>query len=345
MPPLFLTWTDLGRLLDLWASVGRVYVPVTRAGYRHWRHYDPSAPLLPELDGIRAVEPMKAFYFHVKEPVAAYPSDIIDVLAEEPPFFVVGAKNCDLRSVECLDHTFARGQKKDPFWVTRREKAVIVGADCSNPPSTCFCTLLGMNPYPESVCDLSVAVVSDGLLVDVWTEKGQCALERAEISLAEASSEQLAERETNRQHAREAVVEQNKRYETSSPFSELVARNFDSPAWIKYVGRCREDAACLAVCPTCHCFVLYDEKTEAEEGGERVRVWDFCYLRGYTRCGGGHSARAIGNDRFKNKYVKKFQFYPAQFGMPACTGCGRCIEACLAKIDMRQVLNDLEAES
>ncbi|MFW6103267.1 MAG: 4Fe-4S dicluster domain-containing protein [Chloroflexota bacterium] len=297
---------------------------------------------MPELDGIRAVEPMKAFYFHVKEPVATYPVDT-DFLADEPPFYVVGAKNCDLRSVECLDHTFAHGQTKDPFWVTRRDKAVVIGADCSNPPSTCFCTLLGMTPYPEGVCDLSVAVVSDGVVLDVWTAKGQDALDAAGLSLQEATSEQLAEREANRQCTREAVVEQNRQYETRAPFEELVEQHFDSPAWTKYVGRCREDAACLAVCPTCHCFVLYDEKTG--EGGERVRVWDFCYLRGYTRCGGGHSARATGNDRFKNKYVKKFQFYPAQFDMVACTGCGRCVEACLAKIDMRQVLNDLEAES
>ena len=343
MPPLFLTWTDFGRLLDAWASKSPVYVPVTRAGYRHWRLYDSESPVMPELDGIRAVEPMKAFYFHVKEPVATYPVDT-DFLSDEHPFYVVGAKNCDLRSVECLDHTFAHdGQTKDPFWVTRRDKAVVIGADCSNPPSTCFCTLLGMNPYPESVCDLSVATVSDGLVLDIWTAKGQQALDAAELALQEATSEQLAEREANRQRTREAVAEQNKQYETRTPFEELVQQHFDSPAWTKYVGRCREDAACLAVCPTCHCFVLYDEKTE--EGGERVRVWDFCYLRGYTRCGGGHSARATGNDRFKNKYVKKFQFYPAQFDMIACTGCGRCVEACLAKIDMRQVLNDLETES
>lgn len=340
MLPLFLTWPDFNRLLDGWASKGPVYVPLKKAGYRHWRRYDPVAPALPELDGIRAVEPMKAFYFHVKEPVATYPVET-DFLAGEAPFYVVGAKNCDLRSAECLDHTFARGETKDPFWVTRRDKAVVVGADCSNPPSTCFCTLLGMKPYPDSTCDLSVAVVNDGLVVDVWTEKGKTALDIEGVSPLEASAEQIAERDANRERTRNEVVEQNRQFETRTPFNDLVAGNFESPAWIKYVGRCREDAACLSVCPTCHCFVLYDEKKQ--EGGQRVRVWDFCYLRGYTRCGGGHSARATGNDRFKNKYVKKFQFYPTQFGMPACTGCGRCIEACLAKIDMRQVMKDLEA--
>jgi sulfhydrogenase subunit beta (sulfur reductase) len=26
-----------------------------------------------------------------------------------------------------------------------------------------------------------------------------------------------------------------------------------------------------------------------------------------------------------------------QFGMPSCVGCGRCIDSCIAKIDITQV--------
>ena len=339
MLTLFATSSELQRMLKVWSGERPVYVPISRAGHRHWSQLDSNSETLPELDGIRAVEPLKVFYFRTRETVATYPSGT-EFVDDEPGFVLFGAKNCDLRGLECLDETFAKGEIKDPFWVSRREKAVVVGADCSDPAPACFCTLLGMTPYPQTSFDVSVAVVSDGVILEVGTDKGKNLIEAGGVELKEATDEQLAERDRNRQATKSKVEEQNRQYETVRPYQELVEANYESPAWNKYVGRCREDAACLAVCPTCHCFVLYDQKVG--DKNERVRVWDFCYLRGYTRVGGGHSARATGNDRFKNKYVKKFQFYPSQFDMVACTGCGRCIEACLAGIDMRQVLHDLE---
>jgi ferredoxin len=339
MAPLFITSSDFERILSRWAEDRPVYVPVTRAGFRRWVRFSPEAPVRPELDGIRTVEPLKSFYFKARETVATYPGDAT-FLDDEPGFVIVGAKNCDLKSLECLDKTFAGTEPRDPFWVSRREKALVIGADCTDPASTCFCTLLGAGPYPEVAFDLSVAAVTGGLVVEVGTEKGQKALEAAGITLSEATAEQVSERDDNRKFVREAVEEQNRQFETERPFPEIVKSGYESPAWTRYAGRCREDAACLAICPTCHCFVLYDQSKG--ESHERIRVWDFCYLRGYTRCGGGHTARATGSDRYKNKYVKKFEFYPAKFDMMACTGCGRCIEACLAKIDMRQVLHDVE---
>ena len=339
MKPFFIATSEFERLLSRWAEDRPVYAPVTKAGYRHWARLSPESGAAPELDGIRTVEPLKSFYFKVRETVATYPGDT-KFLDDEKGFVVVGAKNCDLRSLDCLDQTFAGTEPRDPFWVTRREKALVIGADCSDPAATCFCTLLGMKPQPESCFDLSVAVVSGGLVVEIGSDKGRAALEAAGMTLGEASVEQVAERDANRVSVHDAVVAQNRQYETERPFPEIVKDGYGSQAWTRYAGRCREDAACLAICPTCHCFVLYDQQTG--DTNERIRVWDFCYLRGYTRCGGGHTARATGSDRFKNKYVKKFEFYPAKFDMMACTGCGRCIEACLAKIDMRQVLHDVE---
>jgi len=339
MISLFVAPAEFERLMSVWAADRPVYVPVTRTGHRHWSRYLPGAGPQAELGGIRTVEPLKSFYFRVREKVATYPGTT-DFLDAEPGFVVVGAKQCDLRSLFCLDQTFAKGDITDPFWVSRREKALVVGADCSDVASTCFCSLLGMAPYPQDGFDLSISPVTGGLVVEVGSEKGEKALRIADLVTTPATEAQLGERHHNRETALAAVEEHNRNYKTTRSFSELVQSGFDSPAWTPYVGRCREDAACLAICPTCHCFVLYDQP--AEGLNERIRVWDFCYLRGYTRCGGGHSARATGNDRFKNKYVKKFQFYPAKFDIAACTGCGRCIEACLAGIDMRQVLHDLE---
>jgi len=46
------------------------------------------------------------------------------------------------------------------------------------------------------------------------------------------------------------------------------------------------------------------------------------------------------------RMVKKFDFMPANAGTWGCVGCGRCVEACAGKIDIRDTLKELlSAES
>jgi Fe-S oxidoreductase len=45
--------------------------------------------------------------------------------------------------------------------------------------------------------------------------------------------------------------------------------------------------------------------------------------------------------RLANRVLHKFTYAPAQCGLLGCVGCGRCIEACLGAIDIRQVAGEL----
>jgi ferredoxin len=49
--------------------------------------------------------------------------------------------------------------------------------------------------------------------------------------------------------------------------------------------------------------------------------------------------------RLRNRYIKKFSFFPDNINLNACTGCGRCVEACPAKIDIRRILKNLGVEA
>ena len=53
---------------------------------------------------------------------------------------------------------------------------------------------------------------------------------------------------------------------------------------------------------------------------------------------GGANPRARRSERLRNRFDKKFNFAPEVFGFYACDGCGRCTEACIGKIDIRDVL-------
>ena len=124
-------------------------------------------------------------------------------------------------------------------------------------------------------------------------------------------------------------------------YSGVVAANFEADVWRDEAQTCVECGACNTICPTCHCFFLFDQKDEA--GMARFRLWDSCMIKDFARVAGGANPRPELWMRLRNRFEKKFDFFPKVAGLYACTGCGRCISACPAKIDIRKVLKRLVA--
>ena len=115
----------------------------------------------------------------------------------------------------------------------------------------------------------------------------------------------------------------------------------EDPEWYPHVKTCVECAACLFSCPTCHCFLLYDQK--GERAFERTKVWDGCIYAGYSRMAGGGTPRAFVAERFRHRFVHKYDQIVDRYGMEGCSGCGRCIEACPGLIDFRKVFKALDS--
>ena len=119
-----------------------------------------------------------------------------------------------------------------------------------------------------------------------------------------------------------------------------VKQNYNLTAlWQDFASTCVECGACNLVCPTCHCFLLFDEKTKG--GNKRFRIWDACLYKTFARVAGGANPRkqlyegcVTGSRRSSISFPKILNYF-------ACTGCGRCIEACPGDIDLREVLKGL----
>ena len=58
----------------------------------------------------------------------------------------------------------------------------------------------------------------------------------------------------------------------------------------------------------------------------------------------GHNPRPRQWNRFRQRVYHKFLYYPEKFGRLLCTGCGRCIDACPAGMDLIEVLEGLAAK-
>jgi ferredoxin len=335
----FISEVHLHQLLTNLSESYDVYVPVKKNEERTYARYAGATNGLC-IGEVRPSDPLKAFFFRPREQVAegyepAAPS------RSGRPICVVGAKACDLKGFKVQDYVFADHDFRDPAYADARESNLIIAADCTCAIDTCFCLSVDVKPYPQSDFDLALSPVTGGFVVEVGSEKGEELVTSQSSLFGDAPSPAQAERDAQRTDVA-GQVESNI-VEHGVPRQEqldgAMAQNFESEIWADEANTCVECGACNTICPTCHCFLLYDQQDS--ERMARFRMWDSCLIKDFARVAGGANPRPQLWMRLRNRFEKKFDYFPKVAGLYACTGCGRCISACPAKIDIRRVLKRL----
>jgi CheY-like chemotaxis protein len=302
--------------------------------------------------GLRCLPPVesaKSFLFPVKERVAVYPggqSEPETGLSDDAPQILLGVRACDLLAVEILDRVLREGEFEDPFYAQRRDHTLLVSVDCVAPAPTCFCNLVGGKPYPDGAFDLNLTPIRDGYVVSIGSQASrELVLERAH-SFREATREQAREREQVRNGCISKLEEQNARFKPSRPLEEALAEEGVASLWLKLAAACVECGGCSHVCPTCHCFLLYDQIAQGRPGlNERIKAWDSCLLGSFAKMAGVGGVKTTPRPelplRFENRVRHKFEWFKANLGRIGCVGCGRCTEACLGGRDIREVIKQI----
>jgi sulfhydrogenase subunit beta (sulfur reductase) len=313
------------------ASDGSLYYPELENGKTHIVGYDVSREFKPNFERIRTAENIKHFFFPSRDTVARFPKDEAIPVQKR---YLFGVKNCDLRGIDVYDRVFVGWEPVDPLYKERRDKTIVISADCPEPEDSCFCNLLGLNPYVESLSDLNFTVVPNGLLFDAFTKKGEAIIGAHKDFFAEAKEED----EKQRAMIREQAIKKLNTINSRAFKKDLSARvgAADKERIRNARDECVECHACLHGCPTCYCFLLSDYKKGKDI--ERIRLWDACYYAAYARVGGGANPRSRLDERFWNRFQCKFDFFFKYENMYACSGCGRCLLGCSAKIDIREIL-------
>jgi len=296
----------------------------------------------------RAAQSAKGFFLPAAELIARYGADVGDgAIAQATQVTLFGVRACELRARNYLDKVLLEGDFKDPAYIARREQTTVITSDCVDCTETCFCTLVGGKPYATEGYDANITPLKEGYLLEVATERGETWLKDAGVSgLREADARHLERRGEQREAMVMRLEEQNRAYtfvandETQPNLPEM-----DDPAWQQFAADCVECGACTNICPTCHCFYLYDQVL-GKDKFERIRTWDSCLLSTYHRMAGGVNMKISPRpdlfSRLANRVLHKFTYSPQQWQMMGCVGCGRCIEACLGAIDIRQVVQELQ---
>ncbi|MHC4644521.1 MAG: 4Fe-4S dicluster domain-containing protein [Planctomycetota bacterium] len=333
---------ELKPLLDAVAETMDVYLPKKVDEYYVFSRYEPSASGKIEFNNIRACTPVKEFLFPLRELAAVFPEPV------EPeqikPFAVIGLKDCDLRSIEVLDKVFMEEEFNDPFYISRRENMFIIASDCSEPGESCMCNVLEGRPYAAGGFDLNLSQVTDGFVVEAGSEKGEAFIAKNSQLFSEAAETALTERDENRAQTQKQLEQQNAEFSFGVPVKEVVEGGYDSDVWDAKAKSCVECQACTRICPTCHCFFLYD--SSRKDYFAKMKMWDGCMRMTYAEVAGGANPNKALGDRIRHRLMHKFVYFVDRYGLKMCVGCGRCVEAEAGgvELDLRVILKRLSEE-
>ncbi len=288
------------------------------------------------LGAFRQIEPLKSIFFQPREFLG--PAFVRDESEPLPARIVIGVKNCDLAGLRIQDHIFAGLPPSDPDYVQAREKTIIVTCDCTDCLDVCFCPVVGEKPYAEKGYDINISPLSQSYLIDAGSDRGQQLLHGLSDYLVPADQMLLDEQQRCRAAMQRRLVQQSAQHglRPGLDLAAAVRGAKDSSLWGDFAEDCVECGACNFACCTCHCFQLTDGT--AEGAPARGKQWDGCLLMNFARVAGGANPRAGRARRLRNRFEKKFDYFPAVLDCYACDGCGRCTEVCTGKIDIRAVL-------
>ena len=285
----------------------------------------PKAILFPPVEEMFSFQKEKEGY-HIELPAS-----------EEHKQLIFGIRPCDAKALALLDTTF-KDVYPDPYYLSKRNNTILIGLGCTNPYDSCFCTSLGSSPTDSTNVDLMLTDVGDQFLVELISDKGKELM--ANISLAEEATEAD---EARAKEAREAAYNKVTRHLDTKDIGEKLLANFDNQDyWEKIAAKCVSCGICTFFCPTCYCFDINDELVKNR--GSRFRSWDSCAFPLYTKMP-MENPRLEKWQRVRQKVCHKYEFYPINFNVIACTGCGRCIRLCPVNWDITQALASLPTKA
>jgi len=295
-----------------------------------------------ELNYFNSKVPPKEVLFPKMETLFEYKKHGKDIEIEEvkdldEKNIIFGIRPCDAYSFNLLENFFGFGQFKDIHFLKRRENTILIGIGCNIPKQTCFCTSLDLHPFRKDDVDIFLADLGGKYLVTPVTDEGKEIINKLSW-LSEAKKADIEEAEKLAKKAEESFTT----HLDLKEINEILDANFDHPVWAEISETCMSCGSCSFMCPTCHCFDVIDEYDQYTNEGRRIRTWDTCQFCLYALHTSGHNPRTGKEQRCRNRILHKFRYYPNNYNLLGCVGCGRCIMACPVNNDLRLIISKIK---
>lgn len=69
---------------------------------------------------------------------------------------IFGIKPCDMSAVKMFDLALGVGDKKDPYYLSKRNSTIFISVGCSKIHTDCFCTSVGGHPFDFEQADIGI---------------------------------------------------------------------------------------------------------------------------------------------------------------------------------------------
>ena len=324
---------DLAKLIaSVTGKGGRFVAPSSVARQIVFRKVSKAEEIAP--DYIIARNSFKEFLFPQTEVIAEFTmgKDSVDMTGAEveaPETVVFGARPCEAASLAGMRALFT-WDFVDEFFTKRDDNTVVITIGCTKADDACFCTSVNLSPESTEGADVYMRETEEGgYTVNALTDKGRKFVETHAAVFSEGGAK-----------AKAIVMPEKVPGVDLKKISERLKdkSHYDDPVWAKLTRKCIGCGACTFVCPTCRCFDITDEGTAFE--GERRKNWDSCQYDSFTLHASGHNPRVHQPQRWRNRFMCKFNFYPEKFSSKGCVGCGRCIRVCPVRLDITEVMQE-----
>jgi sulfhydrogenase subunit beta (sulfur reductase) len=271
---------------------------------------------------------LKTFFLPVKENVTTDPS-------VKKQRIILGAPNCDIQGLKLLDEIYLDKDFNDLFYREKRENTILIAIDCFEKQPHCHCTSYGIKPWSTDDSDLAAILIDDMIILRLISPKGEEFVKQFSLVHALNDSKFISAIE-KAQNASESLLFESNQGLPDYKSTGSIVKKAGGAIWKKYSANCVSCGACATICPTCTCFLLIDKP-----GFEKIKQLDACQYPGFERVAGGEDSLYELPNRFRNRYMCKYAWKPEKFNSTACTGCGRCIEACIGKINKNEMFMEL----
>jgi sulfhydrogenase subunit beta (sulfur reductase) len=271
---------------------------------------------------------LKTFFLPAKE-------NVTSERKYEKPRIIIGAPNCDVEGLNLLDEIYLDNDFYDIFFSNHRKNTFIISSDCFSSQENCHCISYGIKPFTTRTADLSVILLNGSVIFRCISGGGEDFINNL-ISADKVDDKNVISEVERRNNETEVLLSDiNKNIPDYAVTGKLIETS-DKHIWEKYSSDCVSCGACATICTTCSCFLLIDKP-----GFEKVKQMDACQYPGFERVAGGEDVLNELPNRFRNRYMCKYVWRPKTYKSIACTGCGRCIDACLGKINKNELFKEL----
>ena len=319
---IFLTENEIKSMLSGLMEQRKVYAPVSNGKKLDYMQAADVNDIVFS-DELPYKSPKEIFFPRCEKIIMFKDGEAVSELPDEKTV-LFGAKPCDLEAMEILRKILTEGKFKDPFFEKRYDNALLIGVGCIGKKAGCFCDLRETDLGYSDKCDLFLGAGENYEVLYV-SDRGRDAFGPYIKGLAEFHNEP---HEFNPDHT----------LSIDTTEEEL----FEKVDWGKIVRTCQGCGMCTFICPTCHCFMFKD--VDEGDSASRYRNWDSCMFPKFTLHASGHNPRTERYERYRQRIAHKYVYLKENFGVTACTGCGRCVRCCPAGMNIKNVAEGIAEE-